>query len=313
MARDSVQNTGTDILFLSDGGVRSLLRVVQEKSLPMRDVSKNVRDDLMTNVASETAANIKSVYYERDAFYLLALPTTKFVYCFDMRAPLQDGSARVTTWTNIEPRSFLVTNTKDLYIGKPGYIGKYFGHTDNSTNYRFSYYTNYFDFDAPTREKIMKQIGFVVIGGSNQDVAVKWGFDYNENFFAFTKKLISDKKVKYGQLKRIIHDLQNIDKIKDKLKYDLCGGELMEKWANQFLKGERDLISNRKKSKMKSDDMTGMNNERKNSHLKKHKKRFNFKIPTNLIKSNSNKTSVSPISSLKLYEEVDKIKKLITY
>ena len=87
----------------------------------------------------------------------------------------------------------------------------------------------------------------------------------------------------------------------------------MEKWANQFLKGERDLISNRKKSKMKSDDMTGMNNERKNSHLKKHKKRFNFKIPTNLIKSNSNKTSVSPISSLKLYEEVDKIKKLITY
>ncbi len=35
----------------------------------------------------------------------------------------------------------------------------------------------------------MKQIGFVVIGGSNQDVAVKWGFDYTENFFAFTKKL----------------------------------------------------------------------------------------------------------------------------
>ncbi len=189
VARDSVQSTGTDIIFLSDAGVRSLQRVIQEKSLPMRDISKNVRDDLMGNVASETAANIKSIYYERDAFYLLALPTTKFVYCFDMRAPLQDGSARVTTWTNIEPRSFLVTNTKDLYIGKPGYIGKYFGHTDNSTNYRFSYYTNYFDFDAPTREKIMKQIGFVVIGGSNQDVAVKWGFDYNENFFAFTKKL----------------------------------------------------------------------------------------------------------------------------
>jgi hypothetical protein len=56
-----------------------------------------------------------------------------------------------------------------------------------------------------------------------------------------------------------------------------------------------------------------MDNERKNSHLKKHKKRFGFKIPTNLIKSNSNKTSVSPISSLKLFEEVDKIKKLITY
>lgn len=198
VARDSVQNTGTDIIFLSDGGVRSLQRVIQEKSLPMRDVSKNVRDDLMTNVASETATNIRSIYYERDAFYLLALPTTKFVYCFDMRAPLQDGSARVTTWTNIEPRSFVVTNTKDLYIGKPGYIGKYFGHTDNGTNYRFSYYTNYFDFEMPTKEKIMKQIGFVVIGGSNQDVAVKWGFDYNENFFAFTKKLDTGSVYEYN-------------------------------------------------------------------------------------------------------------------
>jgi hypothetical protein len=198
VARDSVQSTGTDIIFLSDGGVRSLQRVIQEKSLPMRDISKNIRDDLMTNVASETVTNIKSVYYERDAFYLLALPTTKFVYCFDMRAPLQDGSARVTTWSQIEPRSFLVTNTKDLYIGKPGYIGKYFGHTDNGTNYRFSYYTNYFDFDAPTKEKIMKQIGFVAIGGSNQDVAVKWGFDYTENFFALTKKLDTSTVYEYN-------------------------------------------------------------------------------------------------------------------
>jgi hypothetical protein len=198
VARDSVQNTGTDVVFLSDGGVRSLQRVIQEKSLPMRDISKNVRDDLMTNVASETVTNIRSVYYERDAFYLLALPTTKFVYCFDMRGALQDGSARTTTWTSIEPQSFVVTNTKDLYIGKPGYIGKYFGHTDNGTNYRFSYYTNYFDFDAPTKEKIMKQIGFVAIGGSNQDVAVKWGFDYNENFFAFTKKLDTGSTYEYN-------------------------------------------------------------------------------------------------------------------
>lgn len=189
IARDSVQSTGTDIIFLSDGGIRSLQRVIQEKSLPMRDISKNVRDDLMTNVAAETAANIKSVYYERDAFYLLSLPTTKWTYCFDMRAPLQDGAARATVWNGIEPKCFLVTNSKDLYIGKPGYIGKYYGHTDNTASYRFQYYTNYFDFDTPTNEKIMKQIGFVVIGGSSQNVSVKWGFDYSENYFAYTKKL----------------------------------------------------------------------------------------------------------------------------
>jgi hypothetical protein len=128
------------------------------------------------------------------------------------------------------------------------------------------------------------------------------------------KKLLVDKKVKYGQLKRIIHDIQNMDKVKDKVKYDLCGGDLMEKWAKQYLQGERDLIKNNKDSKRKTDEMIGMTGERKNTHLKSHKKRFSFKVPTNLMKSNSHKTSISPLTSLKLFEqEVDKIKKLINY
>ena len=198
IARDSIQNIGTDIIFLSDSGVRSLQRVIQEKSLPLRDISKNVRDDLMTNVASETATQIKSVYFDRDAFYLLSLPTTKFVYCFDMRAPLQDGSARTTIWTDIEPKSFLVTAAKQLYIGKPGYIGRYFGHYDNTDVYRFKYFTNYFDFDTPTQEKILKQIGMVVIGGTSQEIAIKWGFDYNENYLAVTKRLSGNTAFEYN-------------------------------------------------------------------------------------------------------------------
>jgi hypothetical protein len=198
IARDSIQNIGTDIIFLSDSGVRSLQRVIQEKSLPLRDISKNVRDDLMANVASETASNIKSVYFDRDAFYLLSLPATKFVYCFDMRTPLQDGSARTTIWTNIEPKSFLVTAAKQLYIGKPGYIGRYFGHLDNTDAYRLRYFTNYFDFDSPTKEKILKQIGMVLIGGSSQEIAIKWGFDYNENYSAVTKQLASGVAFEYN-------------------------------------------------------------------------------------------------------------------
>ena len=190
IARDSVQNIATDVLFLSDSGVRSLQRVVQEKSMPMRDISKNVRDELMAAVFSETdLAKIKSVYYERDAIYLLTLPTTKFVYCFDTRAALQDGSMRVTVWDSIEPKAFFVTQARDLYIGKPGYIGKYYGYADNTASYRLAYYTNYFDFDASTNLKILKKIGWILIGGTNQSVAVKWGFDYSESYQATTYTL----------------------------------------------------------------------------------------------------------------------------
>lgn len=125
------------------------------------------------------------------------------------------------------------------------------------------------------------------------------------------KKLLTDKKVKYGQLKRIIHDLQNIDKVNERQKYELCGGDLMFNWAKQFLKGERDLISNRKDSRKRADEIGGLTGDRKNSHLSTHKKRFNFRIPVNLVKSNSHKTSVSPITSLKLFEEINRIKKLM--
>lgn len=51
IARDSVQHTGKDILFLSDAGVRSFGRTVQEKSMPMQDISKNVRTDLISLVS----------------------------------------------------------------------------------------------------------------------------------------------------------------------------------------------------------------------------------------------------------------------
>jgi hypothetical protein len=198
VARDSIVNTGTDIIFLSDSGVRSLQRVVQEKSLPFRDLSKNVRDELVTNVSSETTTKIRAVYYDRDAFYLLALPATKYVYCFDMRGALQDGAARVTIWTGIEPHAFFVNTAKELLIGKLGYVGKYFGHDDNGSSYRLRYFTNYFDFEQPTNIKVLKKAGFVVIGGSNQSIAIKYGFEYTDNYQSTTRLLDAATVYEYG-------------------------------------------------------------------------------------------------------------------
>lgn len=125
------------------------------------------------------------------------------------------------------------------------------------------------------------------------------------------KRLLFDKKVKYGQLKRIIHDFQNMDKIKERRRYDLYGGIEMERWALQFLKGERDLISNRKDSRQQADNIGAIDGERANSHLKTHTKKASWLPPVNLIKSNSHKTSISPITSFKLFEEIKRIKKLM--
>jgi hypothetical protein len=184
IARDSVASIGTDLMFLSSTGVQSLQRVVQEKSLPFRDVSKNVRDELLSNVNSEVLKYIKAVYYPTDAFYLLSLPSTGFTYCFDTRGALENGAARTTIWKQIKPTAFCVTQDRQLYIGKDGYIGKYNGYEDNGATYRMSYFTNYFNFNSDAQLKILKKINVTAIGGSAQPIAVKWGYDYTRNYFS---------------------------------------------------------------------------------------------------------------------------------
>lgn len=127
------------------------------------------------------------------------------------------------------------------------------------------------------------------------------------------KNILKTKKVTYGQLKRIIHDLKNIDKVADKVRYDLYGGELMEKWANTFLDGERTQLTNKKTASKNLNSLTGMNNFRKNQFIKKHEKKETTKNPVNMLKHNSEKNSVSGISSVGLFEEVERMKKIINY
>jgi len=184
VARDSIQSTGGDLIFLSDTGVRSLGRLLQEKSLPMRDLTKNVRDDLIKDLLQERLNNnglakVKSAYSEVNAFYLLSFPSTSTVYCLDMRQPLEDGSSRVTQWYEYEAKAFVRKRDRELLIGKTNGIGRYFGYTDNGEAYRLRYFSHYLDLQSPTTLKILKQISATVIGGSNQSFVIKSSFDYS--------------------------------------------------------------------------------------------------------------------------------------
>ena len=198
IARDTIQSIGSDVVFLSDSGVRSLMRTIQEKSAPLRDLSKNVRFDLNSSLASETLANLKSVYSEKEAFYLLVLPTTAQVYCFDTKQSLQDGASRVTKWDSIAPTSLRSLRNGDLYIGKNGYIGKYGSYLDDTSTYRFAYYTNNADLGNANQISILKSISAIVIGGSNQFLTINWGFDYSGAYQAQNIYIPTQVSYEYG-------------------------------------------------------------------------------------------------------------------
>jgi len=198
IARDSIQSTGKDILFLSNSGVRSFARTIIEKSIPLGDLSKNIRNDLIGAVSGETLANIKSVYSEKEAFYLLTLPSIKSLFCFDTRIQLQDASLRVTSWDSIEPTALLSRRNGDLLIGKNGYIGKYGTYQDHASLYRFLYYTNHADLGDVNVTSILKKLSIVVIGGTNQTVTFKWGFDFKTNYLSDNSTIPTQGESYYG-------------------------------------------------------------------------------------------------------------------
>jgi len=184
IARDSVQATGTDLIFLSRSGVRSLNRTIQEKSLPMRELSLNIKDDLSSYLAVETLNNIRSVYYENDAFYLITFPGSRIMLYFDLRSALPNGAARATIWKSDDGsvyNAFCNTEDRKLLLGVPNGIAEYSGYLDNTATYDFEYYTAASDMQQPTTNKLLKRAELVVIGSGEQDFTFKWGYDYNLN------------------------------------------------------------------------------------------------------------------------------------
>ena len=198
IARDSIQNTGKDVVFLSNSGLRSVLRTVQEKSSPLGDLSKNIRNDFQQVVASESLSEITSIYSEKEGFYLLSCPSSDKVFCFDTKTILEDGSYRVTSWNGLSPQSFCSRRNGDLLIGQTGFVTRYTGYQDNNSPYRMEYYTNNADIGKDGLSTIIKKIKITVVGGSNQSVSVFWGYDFTASYQSETVSIPTQSVSEYG-------------------------------------------------------------------------------------------------------------------
>jgi len=176
--RKTVQSIGTDLLFLSDDGLRSLGRVIQEKSLPVSDLSRNVKQELVGYIRSKTSP-ATSVYSPENYFYLLGLPDSNLIYCFDLRGRLENGSFRVTKWPSVNFKSFARDRNGDVYIGTVDGIGTYSGYDDNNSSFIFRYTSPGLTFGDPSKIKILKKIRPTIIGGNDADIILSWTYDFS--------------------------------------------------------------------------------------------------------------------------------------
>lgn len=198
IARDSIQNTGKDVVFLSNSGLRSVLRTVQEKSSPLGDLSKNIRNDFQSVIASEALSEINSVYSEKEGFYLLSCPSSNKVFCFDTKTVLEDGAYRVTSWDKLSPQSLCSRRNGDLLIGQTGFVTRYTGFQDDGASYRMEYYTNNADIGQDGLTSIIKKIKLTAVGGSNQSVSFFWAYDFTESYQSQVVQIPTQSVSEYG-------------------------------------------------------------------------------------------------------------------
>ena len=176
--RDTVQYTGTDVLFLSHTGLKSFGRTIQEKSMPITSLSDTITKDII-NLLQNEISFYRSVYSPEEGFYLLSFVGQDVTYCFDVRGTLENGSYRATRWPGTGFTAYTRLESGELYIGTTEGISEYSGYSDNGTKYRFKYYSPGLTFGDPSMLKRVKKIRPTLVGANSATVFLKWAYDFD--------------------------------------------------------------------------------------------------------------------------------------
>lgn len=193
--RDAVTNIGSDILFVDDSGVRSLGRIVQEKSVPIGDLTANIRRDISDVIAqTEDKTTISLSYWPDENLAVVNFNESLQAYALEMRAPSVTGGSKVTRWTNTvwqralyyeldgEARVVLGSSASGygLFLYRAGV-------NYNNTPFEFTYESNTFTFGQPSNLKFVKQIDFTVVSTQvNAQAYAGWGY---KNQLEYSKAL----------------------------------------------------------------------------------------------------------------------------
>jgi hypothetical protein len=179
--RNSIQHIGTDVLFLDDTGLRSFGRTIQEKSMPISDLSGNIKTEFIETLVNRQGP-VATIYSPENTFYLVSFPSSNLTYCFDINGRTENGSYRVTRWPSSDFFSFETIRSGELLVGNNEGLSLYSGYSDNGNPYRFRYYSPGLTFGDPSRLKILKKLRPTIVGANSATVFLYWAYDFNTTF-----------------------------------------------------------------------------------------------------------------------------------
>jgi len=188
LSRDSVVNTGSDLVWLAKQGVVSLGRLINsDGQLPIGDISNTVHTLLQSNLSViADFTTVKGCWWEAEQCYLLLLPVVDTIYCFNLRV-LNDAGPSVTIWDSTKSAACIVSDLdRNLHFGGINTWYLYRGYGSGADTYRMKYFSGYVDFGSPESFKFLKNISFRIRTGLSQSTLIKWAFDYSDIYEANT-------------------------------------------------------------------------------------------------------------------------------
>jgi hypothetical protein len=98
--QDALCNIGTDQLFVDSLGVRSLGRVIQERSSPIGEPSFNVASVIRGKIA-DSRDTVRLMHFPSKSKAVCVFPSSRDAYCFQLGRPSSTGGLKATRWTGV--------------------------------------------------------------------------------------------------------------------------------------------------------------------------------------------------------------------
>ena len=187
VARDASVNTGADVLFVDDSGIRSLGRTIQEKSVPIGDLSRNVRGDIRRVIGEADQSRICLDYWPAEDITVCLFPDTAQAFVMSALQPSNTGGMKMTKWNRCFFNKMHYHEHKgrtEMLLGanidSRGLL-KYTGYIEyNDKPFEFKWASMPLDFGSPTNAKLLKSIDYTIFSLFEETSAIaRWGFDGN--------------------------------------------------------------------------------------------------------------------------------------
>jgi len=175
-----------DLWFIGPAGLHSMSRVLQDKTTPTMNMSRNVQSKFLGYLDAETDLDdLTLTYSPREEFVLATFPTSGKTMCFDTRLQLQDGTFRASEWTvGLQTTVYLIDRSMRASLTDTvGEVMTYTGQNDNAESFSFSYESGWLDLGQELSGllKYVKKLTSFVFVGSDTTLNFTLKYDFQSN------------------------------------------------------------------------------------------------------------------------------------